>query len=115
MIFEALRHKETMSDNANTISSKQDIQSKVIKALETMTMDWDIEIDGGINAETRLIEDLQFESIDIVQFIVVLEQSIGRKDIPFENLFLVEGDYVDDILVSSVVDFLDTQLRTSAT
>ena len=53
---------------------------------------------------------LEFESIDIVQLAVALEQSFGQKGLPFEQLFMRDGDYVDEIFVSEVVDFMAGQL-----
>lgn len=88
--------------------SKEDIKNKLTRVLEEMTADWDL--DCSINPTTRLIEDLMFESIDIVRFVVAVEQAFNVKGLPFEKLFMQDGDYVDEILVSQVVDFLHNRL-----
>lgn len=93
--------------------NKGEIESKVISVLQEMTADWDLEVDG-ITAETGIIGDLAFESIDIVQLVVSLEQSLGTKGLPFEKLFMREGDYVEEIKVKEVVDFLDGNLAAQA-
>ncbi|MGK7891924.1 MAG: hypothetical protein AB4042_21565 [Leptolyngbyaceae cyanobacterium] len=103
-----------MSEQTNTLLTKVEIQSKVIEALKTMTADWDLDLEAGITPDTRLMEDMAFESIDVVQLVVALEQSLNRKNIPFEHLFLKEGDYVDDLVVSEVVDFLEAELQRSS-
>lgn len=90
--------------------SKSDIESRVIAVLNDMTSDWDLEINGGIGPHVRLMRDLFFESIDVVQFVVSLEQNLNRKGIPFEKLFMQDGDYVEDLQVSEIVDFLHTQI-----
>ena len=94
---------------------KQDIEVKVIAALEEMTQDWDLDSAEEIGRETGLINDLEFESIDIVQLAVALEQSFGQKGLPFEQLFMRDGDYVDEIYVKEVVDFMAGQLSDTVT
>jgi acyl carrier protein len=91
--------------------SRNDIQSQAVSVLNHMTHDWELDLSDGIGPHTRLMRDLAFESIDVVQFVVALEQSFDRKGLPFEKLFMHEGDYVDDICVSEVVDFLFDQLN----
>ena len=46
------------------------------------------------------IGDLGFESIDIVQFVVALEENFKRRDMPFEKLLMIDGRYVDELSVS---------------
>ncbi len=91
-------------------ADKATIETGVISVLNNMTQDWDLELEGGIGPTTRLMEDLGFESIDVVQLAVSLEQHFGRKGLPFEKLFMRDGDYVDDLHVNEVVDFLSTNL-----
>ncbi len=101
-----------MSSTENTSTlSREKIESTVIAVLEDMTADWDLDFSGGINSQTRLIEDLAFESIDVVQLVVALEQNFDRRDIPFEKLVMQEGDYVEEILVRDVVGFLEDYLK----
>ena len=90
---------------------QQEIEAKVISALTEMTEDWDLDSAEGIGPDTGLIRDLEFESIDIVQLAVALEQAFGQKGLPFEQLFMRDGDYVDEIRVSEVVDFMARQLN----
>lgn len=89
--------------------TSNELERLVINVLETTTQDWDVEIDDGIHGSTRLIEDLEFESIDVVQFAVALEQALGTKGLPFEKLFIKDGNYVEDITVSEVVAFLERE------
>lgn len=96
-----------------TDTSRQTLQAAVIAVLTDMVRDWDLEIEGGIGPDTTLIEDLAFESIDIVQFSVALEQALGRKDLPFEKLFINDGAYVDDVSVTDVTNFLAEEFQVA--
>ncbi|MCU0838482.1 MAG: hypothetical protein MUE49_07150 [Rhodospirillales bacterium] len=82
------------------------LQNIVLAVLKDITQDWDFDLINGFGPDTRLIEDLAFESIDLVQFAVSLEQAVGRKGLPFEKLFMKDGDYVDDVSVAEIVQFL---------
>jgi acyl carrier protein len=90
--------------------TKERIFQEVAKILADMTGDWDIDFSGGITPDTQIISDLQFESIDVVQFIVQLESKFQRKDLPFEKLLMVDERYRDDFTVQEVVDFLQKNL-----
>ena len=88
------------------VQDRSMIQSEVRRILEDMTIDWDLDFSGGIGRDTRLIADLAFESIDVVQFVVAVEERFGRRDFPFETLLMQDGRYVDDLTVAQVTDFL---------
>ena len=83
----------------------------VIDILREMTSDWDMGFGGEIGTETYLVRDLGCESIDIVQFVVALEERFQRRDLPMERLLMVDGRYVDDLSVKDVVAFLATYLN----
>ena len=72
------------------------VLKNVIHILENMTYDWDIDLDKPLGSETRLIADLEFGSIDIVQFLVAIEEHFQRRGFPFEELVMVDGRYVDE-------------------
>jgi acyl carrier protein len=99
------------SQEKTSVLSREEIQSRAIAVLEDMTVDWELDSTEGINSETRLMEDLAFESIDVVQLVVALEKEFDCKGLPFEKLFMHDGDYVDEILVKEVVDFLSDNLK----
>ena len=91
-------------------STRAEVEQAVVGVVSQTISDWDLDIPGGVTTETRLMEDLAFESIDIVQFAVAIEQAADRKGLPFEKLFMKDGDYVDDVKLSQVVDFLCSEL-----
>lgn len=87
-----------------------DIEKEVLAILDDLTQDWELDLAGGITVATRLMHDLAFESIDVVQLAVAIEQRFLRKGLPFESLFIRDGDYVDDLTVGEVVAFLRQHL-----
>ncbi len=78
----------------------------VVEILADITADWDLDFAGGIGPRTLLIVDLAFESIDVVEFVVAIEERFDRRDLPFEQLLMKDGRYVDDLAVWQIVDFL---------
>ncbi len=93
------------------MANQSQLEADVISVIESMVADWDLEYSDGINPETKLMEDLAFESIDVVQLVVNIERKLGRKDIPFEQLFLQDGDYVEEVQIKDVIYFLQQQLQ----
>ena|SRR5215472_781705 len=100
-------NQETSHVQYNT----ETILQKIVHLLEDLTSDWDLELPNGIRAETRLIADLAFESIDVVQLIVVIQERFMRRDLPFEKLLMINGRYVEELRVEAVVDFLHKYLN----
>jgi acyl carrier protein len=92
------------------VSRRGAILTDLLKILEEVTSDWDVGLAGAIGPETRLVGDLGFESIDAVQLIIAIEEHYQRRDLPFEELFMAEGRYVDEVRVSDAVDFLARHL-----
>ena len=89
------------------------ISERVVKTLNELTQDWDIldqRDEVCIRPETKLMEQLGFESIDVVQLVVALEKEFDKKGMPFEQLFMSNGVYVDDITVSDITLFIESQL-----
>lgn len=89
---------------------KENVLQEIVKILEEITGDWELEFTGRIDADTKIISDLDFESIDVVQFVVHIEKFYDRKDLPFEKLLMIEGRYKDDLRVGEVVEFLEKYL-----
>lgn len=96
-----------------TDTSHDALQAKVILVLNDTVQDWDLDLEEAIGPDTTLIEDLAFESIDIVQFSVALEQALGRRDLAFEKLFIQDGAYVDDVSVAEITAFLTRELQAA--
>lgn len=93
-----------------SLSTRADVETTVITVANDTVSGWDLDLPGGITLDTKLMEDLSFESIDVVQFAVAIEQAVERKGLPFEKLFMKEGEYVDDVRLREVSAFLCTEL-----
>ncbi|TDU32053.1 acyl carrier protein [Panacagrimonas perspica] len=77
--------------------------------LKDFTQDWDSATDEPITRETRLFADLSFESIDIIQLIVAIQEEVVKRNVPFDSLLMKEGRYVDDLSVGQIADHLAAQ------
>lgn len=98
--------------HANTVYDRETLFTEIASIVESMTADWDTSASDGVTNDTRLIADLMFESIDIVQFIVAIEERFHRQDLPFEQLLMVDGRYVEELTIGEVVTFLNEQLAS---
>ena len=70
--------------------------------LQDMNADWDTDFSSPIGPDTRLVDDLGFESIDMVQFIVAIEERFQRRGLPWEKIIMNNGRYVDDINIGDL-------------
>lgn len=98
------------SSTATKAFTRDELESGVCALLTDMTSDWDLESTEPINGETRLMADLAFNSIDVVQLVVGLESLVQRRHLHFEQLLMVDGRYVMELQVKQIVDFLAEQL-----
>lgn len=85
-----------------------DIEARLRATLEEFIADWGL--DAEIGGETGLVEDLEFDSIDVIQFIVAVETAFGKKSLGFQDLMMQDGRYVDDLTVGQIAGFLETRL-----
>jgi|SRR5437867_5406147 len=86
---------------------KDVILSDILKILKEMTSDWEMGFTGKIGPETHLVADLAFESIDVVQLSVTLQEDFHQPNLPFQKLLMTpEGRYVEDLRVSELSDFM---------
>ena len=97
--------------NKSQILTGEKILNDLVEILKDMTCDWDMEFDNPIGPDTKLIDDLGFESIDIVQLVVAIEDRFHCRKLPFEEILMVDGRYVDEIKVRDTVDFLSRHLN----
>jgi acyl carrier protein len=81
----------------------------LVRILTDMTQDWETSGEP-IGPQTKLIEDLGFESIDVVHLVVAIEEAVQRRDLRFEELLMSDGSYVEELTVDQIVDFLSKQL-----
>ena len=99
---------------STSIPNHEQIEKDVIEILSDMTTDWDLPNPAPVNPETRLMADLAFESIDVVQLVVAIEAHFERRQMHFEHLLMVDGRYVEELQVKQIVDFLGKTLAEPA-
>ncbi|WP_370308054.1 hypothetical protein [Sinimarinibacterium flocculans] len=59
-----------------------------------------------MSRDTRLLADLGFESIDIIQLVVAIQEEIIRSKLSFDRLLMKDGRYVDDLSIGQIADYL---------
>lgn len=79
---------------------------QLVHLLEDFTQDWDHVPDAPITRDTRLFAHLGFESIDIIQLVVSIQEEVVRRPLAFDGLVMKEGRYVDDLSVGQIADYL---------
>ena len=91
--------------------SKDDIQARLIELLADMVQDWDLDFTEPMGAHTKIVEDLGFESVDLMQLMVAVEKAFSVHGLPYDEVLMEDGGYVNEITVGQLVDFLDEGLR----
>lgn len=74
----------------------------VTATIETLMQDWDI--DEPIRRETRVVADLGFESIDLIQMVAELERAFRLPGSSLVDMLVSGGRYVDDLSVGEIAD-----------
>lgn len=100
-----------MTTSTDTQIPPEAILARLKDVLEDFIADWDTELDEPIGRDTMLLEDLGFESIDIIQLVVAIEEAFGRRKLPFEKVLMQDGRYVDDLSVGQIAEFLQHELQ----
>ncbi|MBY8966094.1 MAG: acyl carrier protein [Algiphilus sp.] len=98
-----------MTTTSNASIPPEAILQRLKDVLEDFIEDWDIELEEEIGRDTLLLADLEFESIDIIQLVVAIEETFGKRKLPFEQVLMKDGRYVDDLSVGAIADFLHGQ------
>ena len=84
-------------------------EETVIAVVDDLVQDWGLDLDGGIGAATRVVADLQFASVDIIQLCVALEQTYERK-FGFQDLLMKDGSYVGDLTLAQFAQSVQSRL-----
>lgn len=84
------------------------VESAIVNILSDMTRDWDVD-SSEIEPKTKLVEDLNFGSIDIIHLVVAIEEHFQQK-LGFNELLMHDGQYVDDVSVNELVNFVSRKL-----
>jgi acyl carrier protein len=94
--------------------TQEQVVADLVSILGDMTSDWDLDqFSGGIGPDTRLVADLSFESIEVVQLLVAIEKRFGLKNLAFDKLLVRNGQAVTDLTVDEIARFLIAEIPTS--
>jgi acyl carrier protein len=88
--------------------AQAEIQSAIVNILQDMTQEWDLNV-SDITPKTKLVEDLNFGSIDIIHLVVAIEETFKKK-LGFNELLMNNGQYVDDLTIEQLVTFVSHKL-----
>lgn len=94
--------------------TRAEIETRIVDLLSDMTRDWDLDINGSLGPDTRLVDDLWFESIDLIQLVVAIDQAFGTRGLPYQDLLMEDGGYVTEIKVSQLVSFVEKNIASAS-
>jgi acyl carrier protein len=94
-------HNTTLTAAAPT---RQEAEQTILSLIADITTDWDLE-DLVIDPETKLLGDLGFSSIDILDFMSAVDRHYGRR-FRWTLLIVVDGLYVDDLSIRQIAGFV---------
>lgn len=87
----------------------ENVESRIIGLLEQFVEEWGV--DHKISSQSAIVADLEFESIDIIQLVVAIEQRFQRRNMGFDELLMKNGRYVDDLTVRQISQFVAAKLH----
>lgn len=88
----------------NQVQTETAIEHRLIKTISDFVEDWGLDV--TITRNTKLVEDLEFDSIDVIQLVVAIESTFNSRNLGFQTLLMRDGRYVDDLSVGEIADFL---------
>jgi acyl carrier protein len=91
----------------------ESITTTLLEIVTDLVQDWGIDLNGGIDGGTRLVADLEFASVDIIQLCVAIEQHYNTK-FGFQDLLMNNGRYVSDLSITQIAEFLHGRLQGRA-
>jgi acyl carrier protein len=84
------------------------VLGEIVEILEGMLSEWE-GFEGEIGPETLLVNDLDCSSVEIVELAVTIEDHFDAPNLPFQELLMTaNGQYIDDLRVSELVDFVSS-------
>ncbi|MBZ0157483.1 MAG: acyl carrier protein [Alphaproteobacteria bacterium] len=92
------------------VITTQEIEKTLAGIAEDLIQDWGLEREEGISGSTKLVADLEFASVDVIQFCVAIEQHYRQK-MGFQDLLMKEGSYVPDLSIAQIAEFLAGKIK----
>jgi len=95
-------------ENAERAWTREQLRTDVLEVLSEKIKKLDSDFSGPLTEETRIVGDLDFESVLIVEFCMAIGKHF-RKKLPFQNLVFQNGKF-QDFTVGQLVTFLEGHL-----
>ncbi|MDH5573635.1 MAG: acyl carrier protein [Gammaproteobacteria bacterium] len=90
------------------------IETNLIDIIDDLIQDWGLDLESGIDANTLLVNDLEFASVDIIQLCVAVEQFYDTK-IGFQDLLMKDGRYIDDLSITELINYIAIKINGDKT
>lgn len=87
-------------------------ETTVIDILTEFAEEWGLD-DLEVSGATTLKGDMSFESTDIMQLFVGIQEAFPAVQIPFQSLIMQDGKFVDDLTAQQVIAFVNTEVAKS--
>jgi len=84
------------------------IEERIKATVAEFVADWGLSV--AIKHETKLVEDLEFDSIDVIQLVIEIEKSFGSRNLGFQELLMQDGRYVEDLSVGDISGYLQVRM-----
>jgi len=94
------------------VVTKSLAEETVFSILAEFADEWGLD-DLELTAETSLKSDMSFESTDIMQLFLGVQEAFPTVQIPFQSLVMKDGKFVDDLTVRDVIAFVNTEVAKS--
>jgi acyl carrier protein len=94
--------------NVEGVWTRDQVRDDVLEILREKTRTLDSGFSGSLTEETRIVGDLDFESVMIVEFCMAVGKHF-RKKLPFQTLVFQDGQF-RDFTVGQMVTFLEGHL-----
>lgn len=91
--------------------TREQLRADVLDILRAKVEKLDSSAQGPLSEETRLLGDLDFESVTIVEFCMAIGKHFQKKKLPFQELVFRNGQF-QDFTVAELVTFLEKHLQS---
>jgi acyl carrier protein len=88
-----------------------EIEERLKATVADFIEDWGL--DAELGPSTRLVEDLEFDSIDVIQLVVAIEKAFDTRSLGFQDLLMQGGRYVDDLSLGQIQAFIEGRLAAA--
>ena len=98
-----------MNETADAAWTRDRILADILAILLEKVKKLDADFSGDLNETTRIVGDLNFESVTIVEFCMAIGKHF-RKKLPFQNLVFRNGRF-QDFSVGDLLAFVENELK----